>query len=323
VAAGRGAVRGDDVSNGLLDSSRQFAQSAIAAYTSENWPIFTLHLATAVELLVKGALSHVNPAFIADGRDFDSLLHLTGMPERARVPEFVSAVKSITAKEGFNRLAQLIDGYTAHSRSIDTLFERRNAVAHTGVLVPGQDEAIVGDVARYVPQVLRFVGRDEEGYWGAAAELVADHAKRRLGEVEASYWRRVAAAREAYRVWSEALETGHLEAVLAVLMPVAPASDFSAFPIECPACGNHGLLSGDPEPDWEADYDYGDGMTYIAGVYVEAVILKGSSFSCPVCHLILDDGLEFAGFDAVRFTDFDTEHANTFFSEPDEDPYDW
>ena len=79
----------------LLDSATDFAHSAVAAYRGEDWPVYYLHLATALEQLVKGALAHASPAYIADARDFDALLHLTGRGERASAPEFIKAAKTI------------------------------------------------------------------------------------------------------------------------------------------------------------------------------------------------------------------------------------
>ena len=94
------AERDPSVSEYLIRSSQSFAQSAIAAYAAETWDVFHLNLATAVELLVKAALAHANPAFIADPtRDFDFLLHLCGMGHRARKREFAAAVRTVTASE--------------------------------------------------------------------------------------------------------------------------------------------------------------------------------------------------------------------------------
>jgi hypothetical protein len=95
----------------LLDSATDFAHSAVAAYRGEDWPVYYLHLATALEQLVKGALAHANPAYIADARDFDALLHLTGRGERASAPEFIKAAKTIPVTEALKRVGRLIDRY--------------------------------------------------------------------------------------------------------------------------------------------------------------------------------------------------------------------
>ena len=69
----------------LLASSTHFARSATTAYADEAWETFYLHLGTAVEHLIKAVLADANPSYIADPKaGFDSLLHLTGMGQKAR-----------------------------------------------------------------------------------------------------------------------------------------------------------------------------------------------------------------------------------------------
>jgi hypothetical protein len=102
--------RDSSVADNLIHSSRSFARSAMRAYTSEEWPLYYLHLATAVEHLVKGVLAGINPLFIADTRGgFDSILHLAGMGDRARTPDFVTAVRTIPMREALERVARIVD----------------------------------------------------------------------------------------------------------------------------------------------------------------------------------------------------------------------
>ncbi len=88
------------------------------------------------------------------------------------------------------------------------------------------------------------------------------------------------------------------------------------FPFTCPACGHLGLLTGTPEPDWEADWDYGDAQSYIAGVYVDSITLHASGFECRVCRLTLDDAaLELAELDVMTFREgaYDLSRASRHF----------
>ncbi len=140
------------VSAGLLRSSSAFARSAIAAYVDESWDVFYLHLATAVEQLVKSALAQVHPSFIADTTgSFDSLLHLCGMGDRARTPDFVSAVRTISVTEALKRVGRVVDGYQEPGTLVYVLLDTRNEIVHAGHDTRQEGEAVLGDVARYVP----------------------------------------------------------------------------------------------------------------------------------------------------------------------------
>jgi len=309
----------------LADSSASFAQITARHFADDAWPLFYLHLATSVELLGKAALAKTNPVYISGG-DFDSLLHLTGNGRRARAPEFVAAVKTIAASESFKRLPQVVDGYRAHGKLIDTLFDRRNGVAHAGTLVRGQEDAILGEVGRYVGPLLDHLGRTAEQHWGTAAALVAEHAERRRDEIEASYQQRVASARLRYEAWVATVGEAALPAILATREPDGPESDFSAFPVECPACGHLGLLHGEAEADWEADWDVADGEAFFAGMYVNGISLSGHGFECSVCRLALDeDELALAGLDSRVFTDddFDADRAYRHFRDQEDDYVDY
>lgn len=267
-----GTQPGDTVAATLLRSSASFAQTAIAAYATEDWGVFYLHLATAVELLAKGALARANPAFIADGRHFDSLLHLSGM-----------SVGMLSLTWGSDPKAT--------------------------------KNASWGDVGRYVPQLLTYVGQAPDLFWGRSVELVTEHTQRRMTAIEALYHRQVQACRDRYLAWVGEIDERGLRPILAALEPTGPSDDFSSFPIECPACGHLGTLHGDPEPDWEPDYDIADGVGYISGMYVGSINFQGHGFECKVCRLVLDEGLELAGLDSKVFgdDDYDVSHASSHF----------
>jgi hypothetical protein len=86
--------------------------------------------------------------------------------------------------------------------------------------------------------------------------------------------------------------------------------------VRCPACGHSGLLTGNPEPTWEPDFDVEGGHAYIAGVYVASISLAPTAFLCRTCGLALDDSLiDFAEFDEVTLGegDFDVVAASAFF----------
>jgi hypothetical protein len=164
-----------------------------------SWDIYYLHLATAVEHLVKGVLASVHPSFIADPRgDFDSLLHLTGMGHLARTPDFAGSVRTISVGEALRRVGRVVDGYQEPGDYVHVLLETRNGIVHAGYGVRQESEVVLGDVARYLAPLLVKAGMTDSAYWGDARDLVAQHADRRLNDIEAAYGRAIQAARDRY-----------------------------------------------------------------------------------------------------------------------------
>lgn len=160
------------------------------------------------------------------------------------------------------------------------------------------------------------LGVDPSEYWGESAGTVADHAQRRIGAIEATFKRRVQAAKNDYTRKTDSMDAAGLAAYLAAVAPPPPSEPFDSAPATCPACGEQGLLSGTPEPDWEANWDVGDGEPYAAGAYVSTIELQASAFECRACGLTL--GAPFLGladFEEIALTedDFDVSEATAFF----------
>jgi hypothetical protein len=312
----------------LLDSACAFARTALAAYRNEDWAVFNIHLATALEHLVKGALAYANPAYIADARSFDALLHLTGRGDRASTPEFVKAARTITLTEAMDRVARLVDGYPNKAPLVQVLLDRRNGVVHAGTIVRGQEADILGEVARHATHLLPFVHRTPADLWGEGDAFVAELAEHRISEIVAAYRRHVDAARLRFAALAERLGQPALDAFVSAREANNPSDDYSAFPIECPACGHLGMLRGEPEPIWEADYDNDGDDWYVSGTFVDRIRFAAFDFYCDVCGLSLEtDELEPAGLRLRVFTDdeFDLSDATDYFRalEHGDDDYDY
>ena len=305
------------VADRLLASSTFFARSAATAYASESWEVFHLHLATALDQLIKAVLASVHPSFIADtSANFDSLLHLCGFGARAQTPEFVAAVRTITASVALKRVERVADDYRKPGSRVILPLETRNAIVHVGHQARTEGELTLGEVAHYVGPLLSSLNMEPTEYWGDSFGLVADHANRRLGAAEAAYKRKVQAAKDRYARTITTMNHASLVAFLAAVAATSLSEPFESAPVECPACGHPGWLAGSPEPDWEADYDVADGEGYVSGVYVSAIQLRASGFDCPTCGLSLDTSLlPIAELDQVTVNaeDFDVSEATTFF----------
>lgn len=305
------------ISDRLLASSYSFARSAVAAYSAKSWDVFYLHLATAVEQLLKAVLARSHPSLIADTRaDFDSLLHLCGLGKRARVPEFVRAVRTISVSEALKRVERLVDSYQQPTPRLLLLLDTRNAIVHSGHYEKGEAEAVLGDTAQYIEQLLKGLEITATTYWGDFTSLVLEHANRQLSAVEASYARRVQAARDRWAKLADSLSPAAMEAFVATAIPYAPRKTFDSALVTCPACENPGELTGIPDPQWEADWDYADGQSYLTGAYVGSIRLRGDGFRCHFCGLNLDPWqLPFAGMEyrMLQEEEFDITGATRFF----------
>ena len=62
------------------------------------------------------------------------------------------------------------------------------------------------------------------------------------------------------------------------MSPGPPSEPYDWAPAECPACGETGVVTGSPEPSWEADFDSEGGVPYVDGVYVDSIRLATSGF---------------------------------------------
>jgi hypothetical protein len=299
------------VGDRLLASSARFARSAATAYSDEAWDVFYLHLATAVEQLVKAVLARAHPLFIADVRSnsregFDLLLHLCGFGQRARTPDFVAALRTITTSEALERVSLLVDGYQPHSPLVDLLFSTRNGIVHAGNQGRARGDDVLGDVARYIGPLLSSQGVDPKDFWGDSAGMVALHAQRRLDASEARYRRRLQSAKEQYARLLSRMDEHGLAAYLAAVAPGFPAEPYTSALAECPACGETGLITGSSDPRWEADWDTDGGIPYVDRVHVSEIRLDADGFRCRVCGLDLGaDDLAFAGLARITLTDND------------------
>lgn len=303
----------------LLKSSSQFAQSATAAYTTESWDVFYLHLATATELLIKARLAWAHPSLIAEARaNFDSLLHLCGLGDRARNRDFARAVRTISVNDALPRVARLVEDYQPPPPNLRFLLDIRNAIVHIGHRERGEAETVLGESAQYAAQLLRDLDMSDDEYWGGAAEMVAEHSSRRLTVLEATYSRRLQAARDRYEARVKSFSPDALKAFVAAAVPSAPRASFDSAPVACPACGHSGELTGFPEPEWEPDFDCADGQSYLAGAYVSSIRLQADGFKCYICNLELDPWeLPLAKLEHRTLTKekFDISQATNFFRE--------
>lgn len=293
------------LSHQLFEASRMFARSAMSSYANEKWEFFYLHLATALEQLIKAVLVAADPVLIAEERPgFETLLHLAGYGHRAGDTDFWAGVRTVSVSQSFDRVARLVEPYKQHGPGVRRLLDIRNSLVHAGLGGKIAAEQVLGDTAEYMEQLLVSLNTDSADYWGDSAELVEEHRGRRLDAITAAYRRRVQAAKNHYATVIEGMDDSARTAFLAAVFPSSEGLPTDLLR-DCPACANEGVLHlGYAEPDWEPDYDYGDGQTYIAGLYVSKIRCFGHEFTCRACGLdLMDNDLQLAGMDDFTLTE--------------------
>lgn len=309
----------------LLATSSHFARTAVSAYVSESWDVFYVHLATGLELLLKGVLARLHPVLIADPKlPFDVLLHLSGFGRLAKTP--ASSVRTIAVTDAVKRVAQVVENYVPVSSRVQLVLDTRNGIVHFGEGTKTEHEAVLGDVARYVAPLLSALGTTPAAYWGDSAELVDEHARRQLDALEAAYSRKIEAARDRYSRFVETMEDDDRDALISRLERTDRSAEFDAWPSTCPACDHQGTAYGRPEPEWKPDWDVADGEAYASGAYVSEIRLHVSAFDCRVCRLSLDSTLcGLAGLRVLSIgeSEYDVSDASEYFTPSWEDDDDW
>jgi hypothetical protein len=123
---------------------------------------------------------------------------------------------------------------------------------------------------------------------------------------EGAYHRKVLAKREALLAAFARLDGDEQQSYVEAREPSDLADQYDRARADCPACGYLGLLSGEPEPEWEADWDSEGAEPYLAGAIVSSVRLYATAFDCEVCGLVLTSAeLPFANYPTVVLTDAD------------------
>lgn len=277
----RSFVYGSHAEN-LAASARRFADRAFACHEQSDWEGFVVHASTAIELLAKAVLANVNILLIADTRSEARLLELAMSDPRSGI---LALTQTIGADRALQRARKMGVKFDRYAHDIDVLRHTRNGLMHSGVF----DASKVGDAmfdawVRSMVALTEHVGYHMRLVFGKNADLVAIQMSKYADQLETLLNQRIVAAQ---RRWDErrfsvdeyALRHERLELEFGRANVDDPAVQW----IPCPVCGLPASLIGDLEP--QADYDYADGESYLAGVYYEFV---PTAIHCQTCRLNLD-----------------------------------
>jgi hypothetical protein len=110
-----------------------------------------------------------------------------------------------------------------------------------------------------------------------------------------------------------ALETQQMQILAKTVEANYPTDKYERILIECPACGQQGLVSGSYDVDWEVDCDR-DGN--IEGAY-PVVTMTASHFGCDFCDLALEDSTELKAAGIPTLIHIEDPDPRDFYEEPD------
>lgn len=266
------------ISGDLYRMSEKFARSSVGAYRDDDFPVFYLHAATALELLLKSYLASQNPALIADTQrseeGFHSLLHLCGLGKHAKP----SKVRTVSATEAYARTRTLFrQGLPPldQNEMLRTLFMVRNGVVHLGSEGKTDTHLVLAAYSTATDSLLAEMSQNREHYWDTTLSMVDLHQRQGIEKATARAHRRIDRARQHNLQMIQEIGQDAYGAFLASRRPTLLKNHRVAY-LPCPACGEKARA---------------DGYPYVTAWYGQCPIeieLEVESFKCDVCGLHLD-----------------------------------
>ncbi|MGY1829299.1 hypothetical protein ACI8AA_02595 [Geodermatophilus sp. SYSU D01180] len=283
----------------LLASARRHARRGFRARAAGEHDDASLQFGTMLEHLAKSYLASVHPTLLVESRlDFLSLVRLTGQGPQLK-PGHV--LRTVGLQGALERIGTLVSSGNeaagrAYAKRFDLVTQARNGVAHVGDDGGAADEvaqlAVRGatDIAEKMSRGVYSVFGE---YTAAAEALLDEHATVVHQTVALRLIRAMGAFKERFAGLSANDHQTELQAINRLTTLSHIGSDDHR-PIECPACNQTGVLSGEADIDYEAD-ETGAGTS-------ATVVLKALSFRCPVCRLTLQgvEELSEGGFSINR-----------------------
>ncbi|MEY2233531.1 hypothetical protein [Streptomyces sp. BF23-19] len=289
----------------LKVSSQRWMSGALAAFSQgpESYDFAVHHAGVAAEHLLKAYLANLHPALIAEGQDFNSLLHATGHGTLASAD--LSRAKTIGVVEAHKRVHGLLrKQLPIDAKTFLPVAVARNGVAHVGIHDVAEVQTVFTTCLRVIDPLLSELQIDPKTYWGDDKQLhdmlIAKHVEEALIGLESKLVKARAVFAQRY---------GHLspkerEVVLATITQPQPSPAHGEHVEQalCPACGSRGGLVGETHA-----------LSSDEGVYFAPY-----AFNCSACGLALDGDQELGDLAEEVPIDmtFDEYYADW---EPDED----
>ncbi len=279
-------VNADD----LYASAQRHAVRAFRARANNDHDDAALQFGVMLEHLAKSYLVGRHPTLVLERNfDFSTLLRLAGQGQRVKPGHVLKTIGLRGALERFGEMeaAGAPGAGKKHADRFELVLQARDGVAHVGASSAAAD-AVAELAVRGAVEILDKNNRTHDMFFGdwstPARALLDEHATK----VHQLVQLRLSLARDAFTQRFSGLTEQDRDAQLATL-DVRPATvaDDTKLAVTCPACTQHGVLTGTDDIDFEPDWDVEAGESYLSGVYA-TVILRADTFNCPVCGLRLN-----------------------------------
>lgn len=279
-------MESDSLNRQLTASAVQFAQSGLRARTDDP-RIFLLHIATALEQLLKAMLASLHPSLIASPNHFDSLLHLSGHAQHAK--QDASRLRTITMSEALIRAGQVLPALANLQGDLKFLAETRNGIVHVGRFDSDDEIQVLLPFLKACERLVEATpGIEREELWGEYVDLADRYLKESAEAAELTVLDAIARARRAFGTRFVGLNAKTKAAVIAGIVATYEPEKYEQSVVDCPACGELALIGGAYETEWEPDFEVGDeGEVWSPGATLVVTFHPGY-LECRVCGLELD-----------------------------------
>jgi hypothetical protein len=278
------ALAASELPETLASSAQRWARRALEAHTKGDIDEAGHDAAVALEHLIKARLAADSPVLIADGRDFETLLHLTGNQRHANRP--LSRIRTVSLREAAQRVRRISPTWRFTDDELAPLIGTRDGVTHAALWDQAEAAAALPVFLRAVVLLCDEMGLAVSEFWGDYASLVST-----LLEDAADTVRRIVATKKAAAATALAARLAGLSPELrdGLLLGMEAAAPFRCDHAErhpCPVCGRNGWLGGDsPEPDWDR---HGIDTDDWGWVPEPVMVFLPACFQCGACGLALD-----------------------------------
>lgn len=259
----------------LYNKAKLFARRAHEEAVAS--ALFGFWMSLSLELLARAAIASIHPVLLADPQQQDNIHYAFGI-----IPK--NPPKSIQAKTLFARCSVFIIGFTDKmSGHCLIMADRRNSELHTGAAA---FEGI--DNSKWLPQtyevvevLLTHLKRDFLDFLGEHGAAAVATLKDRRDTIKKEVQEKIAAARKAFEQQNVGEKSVRVAASLVAVDGLVKASRLRR-KVECPACTNTAVMSGEAVGRSPARIDEENGT-----IKREVRVLP-NQLTCPVCNLSLN-----------------------------------
>jgi hypothetical protein len=221
----------------LLAKAQRYVEEMLS-HPYDDWR-FAFWSTLALELLARAALAHVNPALLADPKDWNNIYHALGFQPKSN--KFIP--RSIDVTTVLNRLQEVLPDFTKELENFGSLhMHRRNGELHSGD-TPFDSISSSGWLPTYYQickvllqsmghDLVMFVGTDE-------AKLAEDMITAAQDETAKSVMKSI----QAYKTVWESKSSEEKQKLSN--QATAWATRYDGHRVKCPSCGSDAIISGE------------------------------------------------------------------------------